>query len=256
MTEWIMESAGGWTGGWIDRRPLPRPGRADLWLLPTRGLARCSRLLALLSPAERSRASGLPTGAVRDTLVASRALQRWVAAAYLGLSPQGVEFDRSCPHCPAGADHGRPRIRPATGLDYSVSHTADWLLVAVVGGGRVGVDIEAAAALRDPDRLAGVVLGAAERAETAGPASLLQAWCRKEAAMKVTGFGLRANARELDVRGRMLAVGDVPGWPAEGIHLRDADAPAGHAAAIASTEPLDELVLRAPSEMVAQLRVA
>jgi 4'-phosphopantetheinyl transferase len=219
----------------------PPPGQVHLWLVP---VTPSGGRPELLDPAERRRADGLPDGYARHTLLTSRSLQRLVGARYLGVAPEEVRIDRRCQHC--GAGHGRPRF-VGGGVDYSVSHTRDWVLLAVVGTGLIGVDLERRDADRDTDGLAAIALTAAERTRFAAlsapdrPDWFLAAWTRKEAAMKLAGLGLRAAPGRLDVRGATVRADRVAGWPAVPVHLRDLAAPEHHVAALASTVPVTEV---------------
>ncbi|HEU5331353.1 MAG TPA: 4'-phosphopantetheinyl transferase superfamily protein [Actinocrinis sp.] len=209
----------------------PRPGWADY-----------------LDDDERCRLAMLENAAARDLFLASRAVQRIIGAHYLGIAPRRVAIVRTCEHCDHPR-HGRPRFG-AGGVEYSLSHTADWLRVAVVGGGeRVGLDLEETGSLHAVPGLARIIFGAQELAdfERARAALrtglLLRAWTRKEAAMKVTGFGLQLNPAFVDVRGERARVSGPLRWPGP-IHLRDLPAPHGHACAVACTAPLTRVLER------------
>ncbi|KAB1162359.1 4'-phosphopantetheinyl transferase superfamily protein [Micromonospora sp. AMSO12t] len=217
---------------------VPAAGQPHTWWVPVRpGGGRVD----LLDPAERLRAEDLLGSPARDVFVTSRAAQRRLGSRYLGVPPAQVRIDRDCQYC-AGT-HGRPRFADSR-VDYSVSHTEDWVLLAVAGVGLIGVDVERSSPDRDTDGLAAVALTANERELFARvppadrPGWFLTAWTRKEAAMKLTGFGLRAPPGQLDVSGPTVTVGSVPGWPRIPVHLHDLPAPAGHAAALASTVPV------------------
>ena len=177
------------------------------------------------------------------TFPASRSAQRRILAGYLGIAPSAVQIVRTCQMC--GGDHGRPRIAGA-GFDYSVSHTPDWVVLAVVGEGLVGVDVESPR--RALQNLAPHLLTPAERArfDTAPterrPDLMIRAWTRKEAASKVTGHGLAAFTK-LDVSGPIVAVGPGLRLPMDSdIHLREIEAPGGHVAAVATTPRLVRVV--------------
>ncbi|MFV2119377.1 4'-phosphopantetheinyl transferase family protein [Streptomyces sp. Act-28] len=207
--------------------------------------------LPLLHQEELATADRLTRVRARHVFLTSRAAQRLIGAHYLGLPPGDVVITRDCAHCTTvtPAPHGRPRFAHGTPppVDYSVSHTEEHLLVAVTGHGAVGVDIEGRSSLRDVDDLSRAVLTAAEREHFATlPAQartgrLLTAWTRKEAAMKLTGLGLRASPRHLDVRGPLVSAGPIPRWPDTPVHLYDLPAPEGHAAALASTVPVTRM---------------
>lgn len=221
----------------------PAPGEFDIWLTPVRWRSDC---LAAFDAAETEQLSRLTSAAARATFTTSRTAQRLIGARYLGLAPAEVRVVRDCGHC--GGQHGRPRY-PGAPIDYSVSHTPEWLMVAVTGTGLVGVDLERVTACHDVERSAPVALSAAERERFAQVPEALRArwfataWTRKEAAMKLVGLGLAAPPGLLEVTGRQVSVGAVPRWPGVPIFLSDLPAPAGHVAALAST--LDPTAVRA-----------
>jgi 4'-phosphopantetheinyl transferase len=214
-------------------------GEVDVWLVPVRHR---TAWLAMLDDEERQRAAKLAGTPAGDMFVTSRATQRLVGSHYLGTPPADIVTDRSCAHCDTGARHGRPRFRDAA-IDYSVSHTEHWVMMAVTGSGLIGVDIEAHGTAPDPDGLARACLTAAERRtfDALPPPErtpwLVSAWTRKEAAMKLTGLGLRAPPTQVDVSGRVVRTA-VARWPATAVHLHDIDAPPGHLAALATTTPV------------------
>ncbi|MFI6207791.1 4'-phosphopantetheinyl transferase family protein [Streptomyces sp. NPDC051041] len=130
------------------------------------------------------------------------AVRRVLGYRYLGVSAEAVRFGRhACPRC-AGPAHGRPRIEhPVTALDYSLSRSGPYWLLAVTAGEQVGVDIErrtvgrvAETALTD-DELDRV--RRAERQEERRQL-FLRAWTRKEAVLKACGVGIAAQLCALD----------------------------------------------------------
>ncbi len=216
----------------------PAPGECHIWLVPIR---RRVDWLDLLDDDERRHARRLTVRHVRDTFVTSRAAQRLIGSRYLGLPTRQVSVSRVCRYC--GALHGRPVFDAGT-LDYSVSHAGNWVLVAVVGAGLVGADIECVESDRDIDALAGVALTAGELEHAARmppaerAAAFFIAWTRKEATMKLTGLGLQAPPNQLDVSGSRVIVDRVPRWPDVPVHLHGAAAPTGYQLALATTMPL------------------
>ena len=209
-----------------------------MWLVPVRPRP---GWLGLLDPGERLRAERLAGRPAADVHVTSRAAQRLIGSRYLGIAPDEVQVDRDCEHC--GAGHGRPRLRGGA-IDYSVSHTERWLLMAVVGSGLVGADIESRGSITNPEILVRTALTDLEirifhRLSTARRTGwLLRSWTRKEAAMKLTGLGLRASPNQVDVSTPLVQVGDVTRWPDVPIHLRRLVVPDGHAATLATTAPV------------------
>ncbi|SFC88783.1 4'-phosphopantetheinyl transferase family protein [Streptomyces aidingensis] len=214
------------------------PGEVHLWLVPVHVRPGWP---GLLDAEEQRRAAKLEGTPARDVFLTSRAAQRLIGSHYLGARPSDIVIERGCPRCP-GARHGRPVFQGAA-IDYSVSHTRSWLLLALTGTGLVGVDIEEMDSFQNPEAMSRTILSEAERAHFAqltGPERarwLLAAWTRKEAALKLTGLGLRAWPHRVDVSGATVRA-TAPEWPSCTVHLYGLAAPDGHASALATTEPL------------------
>lgn len=227
---------------------LPEAGVCHLWSAPTAGAAGDQ---ALLSPDERKAADRFRLESAKDAFVASRVAQRRVIGRYLGCPADALIVARDCRHC--GKDHGRPYVAGAP-VDFSVSHSAGWLLVAVVAGGLVGVDLELVSGSRAVDELANRVLGPAEQKQflmvprDERPGWFIWAWARKEAALKLTGHGIVVPLSRLDITGPTAVVSPPPaGWPATPIHLRDVPATPGLRAALAATVPLRTVLMCGPA---------
>lgn len=228
---------------------FPEPGVCHLWAAPT---ADAATRLAVLNPDERAGAERFRVAHAKDAFVASRAAQRLVLGRYLGCPPEAVAIARDCQHC--GKKHGRPYVTGAP-VDFSVSHSAGWLLLAVVAAGLVGVDLEQVSQNRAVDELANRVLGPAEqneflrlpRDQRAG--WFIWAWTRKEATLKLTGHGLAGPLDKLDVIGPTAVASPVPsGWPADPIHLHDVPSAAPDLrAALATTVRLTTVVPCGPA---------
>ncbi len=123
---------------------------------------------------------------------------RLAEAGATGVYPVEIQVDND--------DRGAPRFvvdHPAgRGMHLSIAHT-DWLGVALVGNGPVGIDIEKVA--ERSARFEEMVSTPAERALVAAAAeagrdeALTRLWCAKEAAAKATGMGLQGNPRAFAV---------------------------------------------------------
>lgn len=197
----------------------------------------------LLDAAEQARRDRLRRRIDRDRFTVACALLRSAAGAHLQCAPCDVPLIRTCPSC--GQPHGKPRLPEPDGLELSVSHSGDRVVVALSQDAPVGVDVEEVARLRDPDGVASHVLAPPESAWfSASPAevahrrrALLTYWIRKEAVVKATGEGLRVPLghvvvsdpdtapRLLAWQGREQAVQDIALYPL--------DAGADHVAALA-----------------------
>ncbi|WP_433790762.1 4'-phosphopantetheinyl transferase family protein [Actinoplanes sp. CA-252034] len=225
----------------------PVRGECHLWETPITGWPDRDDPL---DDEERRRAAAFTLPRARQVFVASRSVQRVIGAHYLAIPPRDVRIVRDCEHC--GGPHGRPRFVDAD-LDYSVSHTRDRLVVAVVSAGRAGVDIEEGGSLGDVEQLVAHSCTPREREHLAAlppdcrTEELLRLWTRKEAGSKVTGHGLTAGFRRLDAIGPVLAADPAPeGWPREPIHLYDLPSEGGWLMALAATVPVSRIVRRRP----------
>lgn len=178
------------------------------------------RLRALLDPVERARVEGLRRADDRARFVTGRVLLRTTAAGILGVDPAAVRVRVRCATC--GGPHGRPRV---DGLETSLAHSGDRVLLAWRERGAVGVDVER----RRDDLEAGLadlVLAPGEPAD-----DLLATWARKEAVLKLRGTGLAA-----PMTGVRLDDPDL--------HVTDLDLGAGYVAAVASHDPSPVAVVR------------
>ncbi|MGW1601056.1 4'-phosphopantetheinyl transferase family protein [Streptomyces eurythermus] len=231
----------------------PGPGELHVWAWPVPAYPVWG---GLLTEEETAHADALPDGPARATYVGSRGLQRALGSHYLRLPARGLRIDRTCAHC--GAEHGRPRFTAGAGrLDYSVAHTRDWVLAAVVSGGLVGVDVDVVPDAETSVRLARKALTERERQALAGlpeeerAAGFVRLWTRKEAGGKLAGRGLAARFDHLDAAGPTLRrAGELPdGWPSDDIHLLDlppvGPLRTGHLASVASTRPIRRVLLPA-----------
>jgi 4'-phosphopantetheinyl transferase len=148
----------------------------------------------LLDDGERRRYDRFLRAEDKARFVTGRFLARTVLSEATGLAPRDIRFTTDCPHC--GGTHGKPRL-PGHTLDFSLSHSADRVVLVLTDGPEAGVDVEQESD-RDVDRLGEMVLSAPERAVLADlPLDLRKRgfhayWCRKEALLKATGHGLAA----------------------------------------------------------------
>ncbi|WP_327708346.1 4'-phosphopantetheinyl transferase superfamily protein [Streptomyces sp. NBC_00464] len=131
------------------------------------------------------------------------AVRRVLGDHYLGVPPSAVRFGRhACPRCTDPA-HGRPRIEhPATTLDFNLSRSGPYWLLAVTAGEKVGVDIERRTSAVG---VADVALTAYELARIRGLEApeqrqelFYRAWTRKEAVLKACGVGIFAELENLE----------------------------------------------------------
>lgn len=106
----------------------------DVWMVNL--LDECANLLAhkaLLSEAEQARFAQFKNQKQADYYAIVRSVQRRILARYLSINPQFIRFEKGA--------HGKPEL-VGQKLFFNISHSADFLLVAVSANNEVGVDIE------------------------------------------------------------------------------------------------------------------
>jgi 4'-phosphopantetheinyl transferase len=190
----------------------------------------------LLDDGERDRYARFMRAEDKARFVTGRFLARTVLAEATGRPPHDLHFTTGCPHC--GDAHGKPRL-PGSGLDFSLSHSGDRVLLVLVEGAEVGADVEQESD-RDVDSLSRMVLTAAEAEVLRTMADRKRGfhayWSRKEALLKATGHGLAAPMTAIHVSGPDEPP-EVVAWEGEAavspVRLADLDAGPGYAASAA-----------------------
>jgi 4'-phosphopantetheinyl transferase len=186
-----------------------------VWRVPLDGsTASDETRLAVLSVAERERASRFRFEADRRRYIGSHAALRSILATYLGATPSELVFG-------VGA-HAKPFI-DGSALRFSLSHSDNLALVAVASGREVGVDLERVRPVSDMARIAARFFSTAERqaleqaALVEQPRAFFATWVLKEAYLKACGDGLIRKLEDFDVtieapsRPQLLTVRDRPG---------------------------------------------
>ena len=145
------------------------------WCEPVDGPA----LREVLDAVERDRVAALVRPADRARFVTGRVLLRTTAAAVTGGAPRDVVVRVRCTVC--GGPHGKPAV---DGLEASIAHSGERVVLAWRERGAVGVDVEQVR----PDVAAEV----ADQVFAPGEdrTDLFGTWARKEAVLKLRGVGL------------------------------------------------------------------
>lgn len=142
----------------------------------------------------------------------------------------------------AANHYGKPRLSEAGALDFNVSHSGGFALIALSWTGAVGVDIERRESAVDVAGLSALAFSPEER--TASDQSIeafFDRWAAKEAVLKALGLGVGEHLQFLSVlRGARIASeyelrhaaedwSDARAWRLQ--------APPGYAAALAWVKP-------------------
>ena len=224
-SEWPFES-----------RPAPlAPGEVHLWLAALNASpCQISDYAALLSADEQARAARLLSPTDRNRFIAARGFLRTLLGAYAHAAPNALRFQYN--------PYGKPFLSDETNphhIQFNLSHSGDWALLAVTHNRFVGVDLEYVATDFDCRPLARRFLSPNERAifDALPPAEKAEAWFGfwtiKEACAKAVGTGLAmpldTNLYEVDwAQGKVQSL--VPC--------------SGYAAAVAASGAITRLVCR------------
>jgi 4'-phosphopantetheinyl transferase len=157
----------------------------------------------ILSPDEEIRAARFRFEPDRAHWIRARSALRIILSRYTGIPAPRIRFTLG--------PHGKPALPEDTGVEFSLSHSGTWAMVAVTRGVPVGVDIER---IRENVDMAALLrrLGETSLPETKN--GLFSAWTRREAMTKAVGGAL------LDL-------------PTEDLRTCHLDAPEGYSAAVA-----------------------
>jgi 4'-phosphopantetheinyl transferase len=220
--------------------PPLRAGECQVWW--ARRTAASRPLLDILDARERERWSRFMREEDKGLYLVAHATLRLVLAAHSGAVAPAIRFSTICRFC--GATHGKPRLEDGAGaLEFSLSHSGLYAVVAVCRAVPLGIDVEQVKPERDRTRLIeGVLSDVERRAIEALPAeqqglAFLRYWTRKEAMLKATGHGLAVPLKSVTVSAHDAAPA-LLSWAAEPAleapaQLLDLAAPSGHLAALA-----------------------
>lgn len=175
-------------------------------------LAGAGSLTATLPGAVMSQAAAMSASRQQVFLAGRRLLASWLQARY------GLDV---LPPMTYG-EHGRPHFIDPALPDFNLSHSGDWLWLAV-GAAPLGLDIEVLRPRRQLDKLMAHILSTDEQAwvkvQSDPLAAFYALWTVREAVLKASGRGL-AGLGQLQVLPRvrqLLSVAVPPGelWQAE-----------------------------------------
>lgn len=171
---------------WEDQPDYSLSGTTDLWRISVdEHSSSVPRLRGLLSEEEIQRSERYHREQDATRFIVGKGMLRTILSRYLGWSPPAISFTKS--------PNGKPRINPSTGLQFNVSYSKNWIIVAVAAE-PVGVDIEFMDEHFDYALIMDSWFMKEERDFiTSGPVShrnFFRLWTRKEALLKATSLGL------------------------------------------------------------------
>ncbi len=123
----------------------------------------------------------------RQSFIAARSGMRRILGRYLDCDPAAIEFSYG--------SHGKPFLADRA-IEFNLSHSGDWALLAVAVDRAVGVDIERIKPVAELEKLTARFLLAAEHERIVAldaadrVLAFFRTWTCKEAYLKATGEGL------------------------------------------------------------------
>lgn len=184
----------------IRPRAMPEPGEVDVWL------ARLSEMPLDAGPSGRSRREGVMRRRIQQQF-----FLRLLLAAYLGCPGKSIELVRS--------DRGKPLLageHANSPLCFNVSHSGEWLAVAVAERTAVGIDIETQRRLPRAPLLARRFLSSDEADWIVGldepfrSRQFLRQWTARESLVKARGCGLAGCLGEMVLDWQPPAIRRLP----------------------------------------------
>jgi 4'-phosphopantetheinyl transferase len=171
--------------------------QVDVWRvrldLPTSSL---QLLKKLLSANEADRAARFYFPADRNRYIISHGSLRKILALYLRCEPEQFSFSVNA--------YGKPSLE-GEHLEFNLSHSGDFALIAITRGRKIGVDVEKVRPGISADIIGGHYFSKAEMAELQAlpseqrEAAFFLCWTRKEAYIKAQGMGLSLPLESFDV---------------------------------------------------------
>jgi 4'-phosphopantetheinyl transferase len=192
-------------------------------------LDRMGALQALLSVQEAEKAGRFHREADRQSSVVARGALRILLAGYTGIPASAVEFG----YC----ENGKPHAVDSE-VAFNVSHSGDWVVLALGCRRVIGVDIEQIKRTADVRSIAARYYSPQElewmEASEDPCTAFFQLWARKEAYVKACGSTLFTELKRVSVP--MENGAEQNGW-----FFHSLDAGSKYAAAVVTDRPLAEM---------------
>ena len=145
-----------------------------------------------LTPQEQARAARFRFERDRVHWAHARSALRSILARYVPRPPEELVL--------VYGEHGKPALQNGAGIEFNISHSKGWAMVAVTRGVPVGIDLEA---IRENVDIAKLLHRIGETQLTGTRDELFHIWTRREARTKAVGGPLMeiptADLRVVDV---------------------------------------------------------
>lgn len=171
--------------------------QVDVWRISLDLPAATVKLLvSALSADEHERAARFRFPGGKQRYIIAHGCLRNILARYLDREPGQLRFSRN--------EYGKPALQSHE-LEFNLSHSGDFALVAVTRGHNVGVDVERIRPELEHDKIAGRFFSPTEVSELMAFSPIerehvfFDCWARKEAYIKAHGLGLSLPLDSFDV---------------------------------------------------------
>lgn len=187
----------------LNQNSLDKPNSKEvtIWKLPRSSSCHLSSILSeYLSKEEQVRAGYFKFEALKREYMIRHGLCKMLLANYLGLSPKKIQFEYN--------RNSKPKVKKSINdkIEFNVSHSKDWIIVAISFDAPIGVDIEYIRQNRELLQIAKsfftrmeyellLKLPLAERT-----IAFYKIWTRKEAYIKALGTGLSLSLNSFYVK--------------------------------------------------------
>ncbi|MDX1378156.1 MAG: 4'-phosphopantetheinyl transferase superfamily protein [Anaerolineales bacterium] len=172
--------------------------QVDIWLVSTKAsLDTVQQAESSLSADETQRAAKFRFEKDRIRFVISHVALRDVLSRYLHIEPREISF--------TVGEYGRPSVGSIQNLDFNLSHSGDYALIAIARGRKVGVDVECFRDELEIEKIARRFFSQNENDELMSlppdqqQIGFFNCWTRKEAYIKAHGLGLSLPLDGFDV---------------------------------------------------------
>lgn len=215
----------------LEHLPLPKdiPAQIEVWQLKL-DLQRPIRNsdLVLLSEPERAGALRFYAHADQVRSIATRTMLRKLLAEKIMVRPETLHFVIN--------EYGKPGLQNECGIEFNVSHSGNFALIALSTVGAIGVDIECYDRRIDVKSLSESVFTLTERKNHLETIEeFIQQWVAKESSLKALGVGITCHLQSisilLDANRRYRIIHDNPEW--DSLKVWSIPAPEGYASALA-----------------------
>ncbi len=213
-----------------------------IWLAHVDDRRMAAEYLTLLDDVERDRAERFLFERDRSRFPQSHGILRSTLSGYLDLEASDLTF--------LYGQSGKPRLIPLPGqpsLEFSLSHSGDYCVVAVGLGNPLGVDIEEIRDLPQMIDIARQYFSLGEFRQLASLTGALQRdaffalWTRKEAMVKALGQGLDGKLDQIESGGKSVVRPQIRSEgeevPTHHRSVTQLSLLPGYAAAVASLQP-------------------